>query len=192
MGMPVNLFTELYYISHINNIPSIVANGILSRRLIQQRNIRPVDISDAEVQRWRDLTEPVYGRPIHEYVPLYFNPLNAMLYKRKDFRNSLTILCFERDHLAQYDHVFTDGNAASTTTRFSRDFSVVEESSEALAAHQWSELTDGKRRRCAEMLVYRRIPPRLISKAYCFGDPPRAQLADALQSDVIVDRGMFY
>lgn len=56
--MPVRLYEELYYISHINNIDSIFNHGILSHFLIQQHNILRKDISDPDVQRWREQVEP--------------------------------------------------------------------------------------------------------------------------------------
>lgn len=190
--MPLDLYNELYYITHIDNVSSIVSRGIMSKTLLARQNLSPTDISDPDVQRWRDLAEPVFGRAIHDYVPLYFNPLNAMLYKRRELRDSLVICVIPIRRLLDKQHVFTDGNAASGSTSFSSDFEIVRTSDSVLKARSWSDLPDGRRRRCAEMLVYERVPSNAIEMLYCNSAGSRRAVALVAPCQVLIDRAMFY
>ena len=49
-----NKFSKFYYITHIDNLNSILKKGIKPRNHVINRNYSPVDISNANVQRYRD------------------------------------------------------------------------------------------------------------------------------------------
>ena len=40
---------SLYYITHINNVPSILKRGILSHALIEKENIQPTPVYDQQI-----------------------------------------------------------------------------------------------------------------------------------------------
>ena len=71
---------SLWYITHKENIESILVHGILNRNNAKKLP-NYVDISDHQVQSLRKKREPIYHRRIHEYVPMFVNPKNAMLYR---------------------------------------------------------------------------------------------------------------
>ncbi len=190
--MPLDLYNELHYITHIDNVSSIVSHGILSKTLLTRRKLSSTDISDPDVQRWRNDAEPVFGRAIHDYVPLYFNPLNAMLYKRRELRHSLAICAIPIQRLLNKQHVFTDGNAASRSTSFSSDINLVRTSDSVLKARSWSDLPDGRRRRCAEMLIYECVPSNAIAKIYCYSARSQHMVAAVAPCQVLIDQSMFY
>jgi len=190
--MPLKLYDELYHFTHVNNLRGICEHGLLSQREMAQRGLRAIDISDPDVQRWRDREEPVFGCPIHEYVPLYLNPKNAMLYKRRELRMDLVILAVPLAKVQKHVYIFTDGNAASGSTVFSLDIAASKTSDAVLKAVYWSELPDGKRRRCAEVLVHGQVPVTDIAHAYCRCKTTYAAAQSILHCPVTIDPSLFY
>lgn len=166
----IALFKCVYYIFDADNTESVAKHGLLSRRNVNALKLKHADISDSEVQKRREAREPVYNRLIHEYVPLYFNPRNPMLYRLQNQRSKLIIVEIPIDLLLAYDHVFTDGNAASSGTKFGNTIETAKTAIEVLNAGSWNDLPDGKRKRCAEILVYNRVPATLFSKAMCYSE----------------------
>ena len=134
-------------------MPSIREHGLLSHNAAQQAGLVSADISDPNVQE-RRADKSVFGRPLHDYVPLYFNPKNPMLYVRREIQDDLVILFFDRELLVQDGVVFTDGNAASGPTNFFNDVSrLVDLDWDCIRAEYWNDFGDGTRKRCAEILV---------------------------------------
>ncbi|MEA5516825.1 DarT ssDNA thymidine ADP-ribosyltransferase family protein, partial [Nodularia sp. UHCC 0506] len=84
----------LYHMTYINNLASIIRNGLLSHNEAYRRGLIAADISDPDVQD-RRANLSVYNIPLHEYVPLYFSPRNPMLYKRREIQEDIVILGME-------------------------------------------------------------------------------------------------
>lgn len=72
---------ELHYITHINNVPSILERGILCHNTAIK--VHHTSIANKRVQQRRaSKTVPLRGggrRPLHAYVNFYFNAHNWML-----------------------------------------------------------------------------------------------------------------
>ena len=148
----------LYHFTHVDNMPSIRERGLLSHNAAQQAGLVSADISDPNVQE-RRADKSVFGRPLHDYVPLYFNPKNPMLFVRRGIQDHLVILFFDRELLVQDGVVFTDGNAASDSTNFFTDVSRLDDLDwDCIRAEYWNDYPDGTRIRCAEVLVPDAIP----------------------------------
>lgn len=191
--MALRLFQELYYLAHSENLGSIVERGIFSHALVGHTGVQHVDISQPGAQQWRALPEPVFGCAIHEYVPLYFNPRNPMLFVRRHQQRDLVVLRVSVNAVkAAGQALFTDGNAASRATRFSTDFGVVKAATPVLEAPYWSDFHDGRRMRCAEALVLNRVEPHFIEAVACnnLGLARRLQQQCGLQ--VGVDSALFF
>ena len=170
---PASLFKNhgalsLWHITHRNNLESIVQYGIMSNKHAYSK-FQPLDISNHEVQKWRDRVEPFHGRMVHEYAPLYINVKNPMLYARKNLNNELCLLEISLSVLNDSYFIFTDGNAASRDTQFFenlKDLNMVPW--DVLSSNYWNDFPDGKRKRCAEILVYPRVSAFYITKIHCF------------------------
>lgn len=148
----------LYHFTHVDNMPSIREHGLLSHNAAHQAGLVTEDISDPDVQELRG-DKSVFDRPLHDYVPLYFNPKNPMLYRRRARRDDLVILFLDRELLVQDGVAFSDGNAASGPTNFFNDVSLLDSLDwECIRAEYWNEYQDGTRIRCAEVLVPDVIP----------------------------------
>lgn len=186
-------FPFYYHMTHKSNLAGILQHGILSHAEVLARDdVLATDISDPGAQRWRDRMEPIHNRAIHEYAPLYINPRNPMLFKRRCIQHEIVILKISASVLRDGWHVFTDGNAASRETRFSSDANVVADSLEALHAEYWANWVDGKRRRCAELLVYKGIQPRHIVGAVCSNRALAHEIAMTTNLKAEVDSFMFF
>lgn len=185
-------FDCLYHMTHIQNLSSILASGILSNAEIKRRRVSIADISDSSVQARRDEIEPIYDRSIHEYVPFYLNPKNPMLYRRKEMQNEIVIIAVSTSVLSSNCHVFTDGNAAANATLFSDDESVINNSKDVLCAQYWTDYDDGKRRRCAEVLVYPSVGVKYIERIACNNEATRARVASITNIQSTIEKGLYF
>lgn len=158
----------LFHLTHEKNISGILAeDALLSHGNAHRVRRLVVDVSDSKVQAKRGAkVDPVFGRPLHDYVNLYFRARGPMLFVRRELQASLVVLYVNRDVLHRPGVIFTDGNAASGKTRFFKDQKDLEQLDwECIAAENWTEFQDGKRRRAAEVLVPHRVPLDWIFKA---------------------------
>jgi hypothetical protein len=185
-------FALFYHMTHVNNIEGICRHGLLSLSKVRGQNLSFKDISDPGAQRWRDRRETVYGRPIHDYVPFYLNPKNPMQFRRREMLQELVLVEVHRSVLAGREYVYSDGNAASRATRFSDDVLLIGTCVEALTAEYWTEIEDGKRRRCAEVLIYSHIEPRSINRLICMNDQMVERLMAFVGLPVVADRTLFF
>lgn len=186
-------FEFFYHLTHKDNLAGILQHGILSHADVLTRDdVLAVDISDAGAQKWRDRAEPVNHRAIHDYAPLYINPKNPMLFVRRDIQHEIVILKISPKVMQDGQHVFSDGNAACRETKFSADPNIVEESIDALNSTYWSNCIDGKRRRCAELLVYPKVQPIHVLSAICSNKTLAKEIALETRIRIEVDPSMFF
>ena len=71
----------LYYISHKDNLPSILKNGIYSHNEIQNSDINPQTIYDEDIINRRKSKTLPNNEPLINYANLYLQPRNPMLYR---------------------------------------------------------------------------------------------------------------
>ncbi len=102
---------ELHYITPIDNMKSIAVNGIVSHQKAEKIPHQSVAMNEIQERR-RKVVVPG-GRPLHQYVNLYFHALNPMMFKRKDFHAELCIVIVNKGILNLPRVVITDGNASS-------------------------------------------------------------------------------
>jgi len=158
----------IYHITHRNNINRILEKGILSHSESHRLGLNSIDISDPGAQRWRERSDNPHGKKIHEFAPFYINPKNPMLYVRRNLQNELCILEISLLALEGNQYLITDGNAASRDTQF---FDSVESLNglpwDVLCAKYWNDFSDGRRKRCAEVLIYPKVSPNMIHRIHC-------------------------
>jgi hypothetical protein len=160
----------LYHITSKNNLSGIFKDGLLSHHNIKKKRLTYTDISDCDVNVIRAAKhDPIYKKNLHEYVPLYFNHKNAMLFKKRDIQNTLVILCINSELLLNNTAIFTDGNAANNPTRFySRTKNLSNLNWDIIKSSEpWNKFSDGKRIRMSECLVFSRIKVPDIMKIIC-------------------------
>lgn len=186
-------FPFFYHMTHKDNLAGILQHGILSHSNVLIRDdILATDISEAGVQKRRDRQEPANHRMLHEYAPLYINPKNPMLSARRSLQHEIVLLKISPTVLQDGQHVFTDGNAACHRTLFSSNSNVVETSIDVLNAKTWFDYIDGKRRRCAELLVYPKVQPVHILSAICSNNALADEVAMGTNLQIEVIPSMFF
>lgn len=153
--------SSVWHMTHYKNIESILEKGLNSKSNLRRGSY--TDISDQSVQGLRTRSEPIYRRKIHDYVPTYINIKNPMLYVRKNLRNSLCLIEIDITCIENCDFLITDGNAAASKTNFFNQASEVQLLPwHVLNANYWHDFEDGKRKRCAELLLYPEIKSSFI------------------------------
>ena len=161
---------EIYHMTHISNLDNVLAHGLYAHGNPYQTQ----DISNQAVNSRRHIKEPIHHRAIHDYVPFYFNPKNAMLYKtQQEHGRFIVILGFESSLIN--DAIITDGNAACSQTLFCGDKNYVNRLNwEAINSERWcvnGERNDEiKRQMMAETLVHNHVPIQHLQTIYCLDD----------------------
>lgn len=166
MNIPYNGF---YHLTHISNLKSIVKNGILSRNKLHLHGIELSDISNTDIQNKRMRPESIYGRMIHDYVPLYINPRNPFLNStkvRNTIDNLVLIEVYPHILVQQEKTLFSDGNAAEKETNFFGKKNDLEKVNWTLLQNgKWSE-DESKRVMCSEVLIPDVINCEYIQKIF--------------------------
>lgn len=159
---------ELHYITPIDNLPSIAEHGILSHA--RAAAVPHLSVALEEVQDLRAARRVPRGRPLHEYVNMYFDARNAMMYRKRSI--DLAVVRVSEAVLDLPGVVVTDGNAANGPTRFfPSPGGLLHLDPERVYAERWDvadqwEKRERKRQRQAEVLVPDTVAPDLILGCY--------------------------
>lgn len=173
-----DLYTEvdyLYNICSIENLKSICRHGLQSKNNIRNQRFKYKDISDQEVQSGRDAVMVPQRRhnigtaPLHSYANLYFNPRNAMmsslLHKYNNPKESLCVLCFNKEVLNLNSVIVTNMNAACKKVNFYHPQNAIKYLVFSdIYARDWRNQNDLYQFMQAEVLVIGEISPNYISK----------------------------
>jgi len=188
---------ELHCIMPMANLPSVLANGILSYEGAARLNHASVAMQP--VQDRRDQKRVPQGLRLHQYANLYFCARNPMLYKRLGEAGSLCVLRVSLDALNIPGAAITDCNAASDYVRFLHPTQWALVNFDDIFAENWTHpgnparYFQHKSRKCAEVLVPQRIPPELLLGACVIDDAARARLAAfAPHLPISVDPVLFF
>jgi len=166
---------ELYFITPIDNIPSVFKHGLLSHNKIKALAIPHKSIADEEVQKLRAKKVIPGGKgKLHDYVNLYFNPRNAMMFKRKDSHAQNCVLGVNAAILAEPNVIITDGNAAANDVYvgfFSPSLGLQRLDKKMVFARSWwsqnpYEMCRRRSTVCAEVLVRDHLSVSNITGVY--------------------------
>ncbi len=163
----------LYYITHIDNLPSILDKGILCHTRIEEENIRFASIYDAEIVESRKNISTPDNRSLWDFANLYFQPRNAMLYRVVFFsgRNidDIIIIGVKSNILQRPDMFLTTGNAASphseilTASEARKNIKNIRKKTEK---EWWASADGSKRELMAECLLPDGVSPDNIQEIY--------------------------
>lgn len=176
----------LFHIVHIKNLPSILKNGLLSLNEVKKRGIAPAVISYENIQQRRDYTSVKLGKcgTLHDYVSLYFgarSPMLCALRYRFD-QSDIIYIAVSWSVLTFPDTIFTDGNAASSSTQHYvgvNNLSNVDLN--AARKWYWNDDEETRRKKSAEVLVFEKIPKELLEGFFVRNDESYARVSDILR-----------
>jgi hypothetical protein len=162
---------ELYFITHIENVPSILEYGILSNTLSRKLPHNSIAMEEIQIRR-KNKQIPGAGK-LHDYANLYFDAHNPMLSKRRSLNNEICILQISPAILDLSSVIITDRNASSDYALFSKVAEGLKNIDEdKLFSRFWKHSENlyeewaHKSIKCAEVLVPNKVEPKYITGAY--------------------------
>jgi O-acetyl-ADP-ribose deacetylase (regulator of RNase III) len=160
----------LYYITHINNLPSILTRGILSHAEITERAIPFTSIYDAQIVSHRQ-NKKAGDKSLWHFANLYFQPRNPMLYRviSEKNKNDIAIVSVLPTVLSSPDAWVSIGNAASTPSEIlpaSTGLPLIYAMWDVIRNEWWKEEDGSKRKIMSECLVPGIVPPNYIDAVY--------------------------
>ncbi|ANV82930.1 hypothetical protein AWQ21_00060 [Picosynechococcus sp. PCC 7003] len=197
----VNYF---YHMTHHTNITSIFNYGLLSHKKASHDFINKKDISNQNVQEIRNSKKIVcgdntYDIRLHDCVPFYFNPRNAMLYSRKEMQRDIIFLGVNTSVFAKTTSFFTDGNAASADTLFYYQTKDLDKLPwDVLKSSRWNNKIDGRRKMCSEVLIKDQVEVDYISTIICNNEIIRQKIIGKIpfafrhHVKVVVDHSFYF
>ena len=175
--------TAFYYICHVENVPSILEHGLLSRESLKEKGVVNRDIHDPEALSRREaITVGESKRKLSHFVNLYFEPRNAMTYRLQCNIScgELVVLEIDRSVMEKEGVHFSDGNAASSNVRFYSDLRHLDQiDKKVFDKEYWSDGDNTKQKMMAEMLVPVSIHPDCVTGLITAG---QGFISDSLNS----------
>lgn len=191
--------SELHYIAPIDNVPSMLQRGLLAHRRADGMPHRSVAMP--EIQEIRARVRIPGGRPLHDYVNLYVNGRNPMLFTvlKKEPTETICLLRVSTNVLDLPGTVIADQNAASEYVRFAHapsGLALIDHTT--VFATYWTHddrVTEWRHKSamCAEVLVPDVVPPDHVLGAYVGSELAAQRIAsDSPTLPVVVDRSRFF
>jgi O-acetyl-ADP-ribose deacetylase (regulator of RNase III) len=190
----------LYYITHIDNLPSIIQNGIMAHRRVLDLKIPFTPIYDAEIVSNRQKKTVSRDKTLWDFANVYFQARNPMLYRvlhEKDKAN-IAVVAVQPAVLSIAGALVTTGNAASADTEILNSQEgqrQVFANWKVISSDWWNSVDGSKRKIMAECLVPDRVPPEYIHSIYV-ATPAVAenirQMKLAREIPVIPEPNMFF
>ena len=155
---------SLYYITHVDNLPSILHHGILSHQIVHDRGIQYTPIYDAAIVSNRQTRTAPDGKSLWDFANVYFQPRNPMLYRviHEKGATDLAIIGVRPQVLSSPGGFIALGNAASGTTEIvpaAEGRKRIAEIWDTIDSEWWNAVDGSKRKIMAECLVPDSIAP---------------------------------
>ncbi|MFG0905762.1 DUF4433 domain-containing protein [Photobacterium damselae] len=192
-----NLDFRLYHMTHISNLIGIFENGLFSHDKVKSYT----DISNNDVNKRRRTKDNPHKISLHQYVPLYFNPRNAMLFTcQKKFGQDVVILEIDKSVISNDYTLFSEGNAARKDSNITTNkLDLANFRWEEINSLTWTNAVDDvneslKSLMMSECLILNRIDPDKIMKVICSKESvSKALVNESLgRTEINVNENMFF
>lgn len=201
--MSKRIVKSLFYITHINNLPSIFQHGILSHRQVNARDVPFTPVYNADSVANREQIVTPNNKSLWDYANVYFQPRNPMLYKvlSETNKRDVVILGVKSQILDTKGAFISLGNAAhslSSLVDVKTGLQQINGEYWQIINSDWWKTEDGtKRKIMAECLVPNSIPPLEIHSVYVANDLAAERVRVLLsgvaqQVEVVVEPHMFF
>ncbi len=162
----------LYYITHIDNLPSILANGLLSHERIRSEDVQNTTIYLEHLVNKRGNKYTSDGKNLWHYANLFFQPRNPMLFSviKSKGKQNITVLRISNTVLQRQGIFITDGIASNKLTQIyplSEGLEILqaqENMFQSSAWISWNHSDKVKRQLMAECLVPNQIGSKDIQQ----------------------------
>ena len=130
------------------------------------------------------------GKPLHEYVNLYINARNPMMYRRRDQSNEICVLSISKEVLNLEGVIITDRNATSDCIFAPSPSGLIYVNGSVIQSVSWNDpdIIEKYRKRlimCAEDLVPNSLSVDYINKIYVVDEARKNNLEKALTNSNI-------
>ena len=183
---------NLYYITHKDNLPSILEHGIFSSDRVEAGGLRSTPIYNWNIVEQHNY-KTACGKKLWDYANLYFQPRNAMMYRmihQKDLKD-IAVVGIDKKVLDEQDIVIADGNTAHQTTQFycvSEGLKILKRQWSIIQNDWWNNADGSKRRMMAECLIPNYVKPVYIHSVYVADDTIRNDVQEIVgNSKITVD-----
>ncbi len=191
---------NLYYITHINNLPSILEKGILSHERIEQEKVRSTRIYNADIVNSRKEKSTPDQKSLWSYANLYFQPRNPMMYRvvHENGAKDLVVVSVAKEILQTPGVFIADGNAVNAPTQFyfpSNGLKILRQQWKIVQNEWWNTLDGSKRKIMAECLVPNSVSPEFINSVYVADEKTQSRLSSLVgyrSIPVIPEPKMFF
>ncbi len=156
-----------YHFTHIENLDSILKNGLISTNRKSALAIDHTDVANQEIQNRRsdmDVTCSPYGK-VHDYVPFYFTRTNPMLLSLTLSKNVdqpfIVFFAIPMEKLREYKIVFTDAsaNTGSPPNFYNNPEDLEKLDWNTIDSKKWGTAdSDARHKKMAEALVLDSVP----------------------------------
>ena len=205
MALPKDIIA-LYYLTHIDNVESILRNGILSHN--KSSSIKSKKIYNEEVIERRKRVRLPNNEHLTNYANLYFQPKNPMLYSVlnevgegniEKGCDSIVLLAIRKEILDDASYV-SPANAATYLAEFLDCEKGIRKIESKILKDDfyWNDLSGGKAKAMAECLVKDCIPANKIISVYCGTEKAQKRIARIKEQvnlsklEVVLDKVKFF
>jgi O-acetyl-ADP-ribose deacetylase (regulator of RNase III) len=198
--MKKNNIKSLYYITHIQNLPSILNQGILSHQKVEELGVAYTPIYDSDIVSKRKDKFTPEKNSLWEYANLYFQPRNPMMYRviHEQNKRNLAIVGVKSEVL-NLDRVrVTDGNAANDPTKFfpiKEGLVMLRNQWKIIQSDWWNDQDGSKRKIMSECLIPGQISPKFIDSIFVVDHQAKKQVESIINSakvHIIPEPHMFF
>lgn len=193
----------LYYITHINNLASILQYGILSHREVETQNVAFTPVYNENIVHNRKERLTPDQRSLWDYANLYFQPRNPMLYKVLNEKSTreIVILGVKPQVLDTKGAFIALGNAAHSQTEIvdvaTGRKAITGEFWPIIHSDWWKPEDGTKRKIMAECLIPHVIAPTAIHSIFVahpsVADTVRSIIAEIPRSvEVVIEPHLFF
>jgi hypothetical protein len=123
----VNMLSEnniqsLWHLTHLRNLPTIRTHGLRSKNWLESKGFKYADIALASAQKLREakfVNTEKGKRALHDMVPLFLSPWNAMAVTKQDEKCNLVWLEIHTDCVCsdEANVCYSDGNMAAYASK---------------------------------------------------------------------------
>jgi hypothetical protein len=163
---------SFYYFTYIENLKSILENGILPKNEVIKRNVEYQSFAEETVQARRHCKHITLTNhqnyTIHDVVPLYLVTKTPTLFARRSEQSRIIFIrifaIILQDNAIEF--AFTDGNAASKDSKTYNDMNYLSELPWNILRWNvyWQDYPDGKRKRNSEFMIFPYVPVDYIAE----------------------------
>jgi len=201
--MSKRIVKSLFYITHINNLPSILRYGILSHRQVEAQGIPFTPVYNPEIVANREQRLTPDRKSLWDYANVYFQPRNPMLYKviSETDKKDVVIVGVKPQVVDAKGAFISLGNAASSLSPLldiKTGLQNINGEYWQIINNDWWKTEDGtKRKIMAECLIPDGIPPTDIHSVYVTSSAVAEKVRPVLSESphpvsVVVEPHMFF